>query len=167
MVRGADRILEHLEFDRLLAECDVCITGEGRVDGQTSSGKACAAVLERASAINKPVLLVAGGRTNDADEILERTAAWAVLCEDEAAAVAREIGFPVLIKATAGGGGKGMRRVEGPEALAAAYRAARSEARASFADDRVYIEKFLVRPRHIEIQAVSYTHLTLPTIYSV
>ncbi len=77
---------------------------------------------------------------------------------DEAAAFAESIGYPVMLKAAAGGGGKGMRRVDTAEALAAAYRAARSEARASFADDRVYIEKFLVRPRHIEIQVLGDTH---------
>jgi acetyl/propionyl-CoA carboxylase alpha subunit len=77
---------------------------------------------------------------------------------DEAAAFADSIGYPVMLKAAAGGGGKGMRRVDAPEALAAAYRATRSEARASFADDRVYIEKFLVRPRHIEIQVLADSH---------
>jgi acetyl-CoA carboxylase biotin carboxylase subunit len=77
---------------------------------------------------------------------------------DAAAAFAEAVGYPVMLKAAAGGGGKGMRRVESGEALAGAYRAARSEARASFADDRVYIEKFLVRPRHIEIQVLGDTH---------
>ena len=77
---------------------------------------------------------------------------------DEAAAFAESIGYPVMLKAAAGGGGKGMRRVDSGEELAAAYRAARSEARASFADDRVYIEKFLERPRHIEIQVLGDTH---------
>ncbi|MFQ5350665.1 MAG: biotin carboxylase N-terminal domain-containing protein, partial [Thermoanaerobaculia bacterium] len=76
---------------------------------------------------------------------------------DEAAGFAESVGYPLMLKAAAGGGGKGMRRVDGAEELAAAYRAARSEARASFADDRVYIEKFLVRPRHIEIQVLGDT----------
>jgi acetyl/propionyl-CoA carboxylase alpha subunit len=77
---------------------------------------------------------------------------------DEAAAFAESIGYPVMLKAAAGGGGKGMRRVGNGDQLAAAYRAARSEARASFADDRVYIEKFLERPRHIEIQILGDIH---------
>ena len=77
---------------------------------------------------------------------------------EAAAAFAESVGYPVMLKAAAGGGGKGMRRVDDPESLAAAYRAARSEARASFADDRVYIEKFLVRPRHIEIQVLGDEH---------
>ena len=65
---------------------------------------------------------------------------------------ATEIGFPVLIKARAGGGGKGMRRVDRPEDFAAALEAARREAKSAFGDDAVLIEKYLIQPRHIEIQ---------------
>ncbi|TCU24607.1 3-methylcrotonyl-CoA carboxylase alpha subunit [Rhizobium azibense] len=65
---------------------------------------------------------------------------------------AAEIGYPVLIKARAGGGGKGMRRVEGAEELPSALEAAKREAKAAFGDDAVLIEKYLLRPRHIEIQ---------------
>ncbi|RMD47791.1 MAG: ATP-grasp domain-containing protein, partial [Alphaproteobacteria bacterium] len=63
---------------------------------------------------------------------------------------AEAIGFPVLIKAVAGGGGKGMRRVERPEDFAEALASARSEAEKAFGDGRVLIEKFIARPRHIE-----------------
>ncbi len=62
------------------------------------------------------------------------------------------IGFPVLIKASAGGGGKGMRVVESAEKFADALAGAKREAKASFADDHVLVEKYLTRPRHIEIQ---------------
>ena len=72
--------------------------------------------------------------------------------EQEAARIATEMGFPVMLKAAAGGGGKGMRRVERLEDLAAAWRGARSEAKSAFGDDRVYLEKYLDQPRHIEIQ---------------
>ena len=68
------------------------------------------------------------------------------------AAEAKRIGFPVLIKASAGGGGKGMRVVEAADEFAAALAAAKREAAAAFGDDRVLIEKYLTRPRHIEIQ---------------
>ncbi len=68
------------------------------------------------------------------------------------AAKAAEIGWPVLIKAVAGGGGKGMRRVDAAEDFAAALAGAQREAAASFGDDKVLIEKYLVKPRHIEIQ---------------
>jgi 3-methylcrotonyl-CoA carboxylase alpha subunit len=71
---------------------------------------------------------------------------------------ARDIGYPVLIKASAGGGGKGMRIVESPEAIEAAIEGAKREALASFGDDRLLIEKYLTRPRHVEIQVFADTH---------
>jgi 3-methylcrotonyl-CoA carboxylase alpha subunit len=68
------------------------------------------------------------------------------------AAEARAIGFPVLIKAVAGGGGKGMRRVDAPAQFAELLQSCRREAAAAFGDDRVLIEKYIARPRHIEVQ---------------
>lgn len=75
-----------------------------------------------------------------------------------AAEFAQEIGYPVMLKATAGGGGKGMRLVHRPEDLSGAYRAARSEAAASFGNDAVYLEKYIVEPRHVEIQILGDEH---------
>jgi acetyl-CoA carboxylase, biotin carboxylase subunit len=77
-----------------------------------------------------------------------------VASEPEALAIASEIGFPVLIKAAAGGGGRGMKVAASPEELAAALATARAEAKAAFGDDAVYLEKYLERPRHIEIQVL-------------
>ncbi len=74
------------------------------------------------------------------------------------AAEAEKIGYPVLIKASAGGGGKGMRIVEAADAFAAALASARREASASFGDDRVLIERYLLRPRHVEIQVFADAH---------
>ena len=71
---------------------------------------------------------------------------------------AARIGFPVLIKASAGGGGKGMRMVESAERFADALAGAKREAKASFADDHVLVEKYLTRPRHIEIQVFADSH---------
>jgi acetyl-CoA carboxylase biotin carboxylase subunit len=73
---------------------------------------------------------------------------------DEAGRIAAEMGYPVLIKAAAGGGGKGMRIVPGPDDLERAFNAARNEAAAAFGDDTVYIEKFVEEPRHIEVQVM-------------
>jgi acetyl-CoA carboxylase biotin carboxylase subunit len=71
---------------------------------------------------------------------------------DEAQAVARRIGFPVMIKASAGGGGKGMRVAMDPEGFERLYRQARNEAGAAFGHSGVYLEKFIARPRHVEFQ---------------
>ncbi len=78
--------------------------------------------------------------------------------DEEALVAAAKVGYPVMLKASAGGGGKGMRRVEGEEGLLSALRQARSESRSSFGDDRVYLEKLVVRPRHVEIQIFSDSH---------
>ena len=81
--------------------------------------------------------------------------------DQSAASLAREaaaIGWPVLIKAVAGGGGKGMRRVDRAEDFAAALDAARREAASAFADDRVLLEKYVSRPRHIEVQVFGDLH---------
>ncbi|MBO1678646.1 acetyl-CoA carboxylase biotin carboxylase subunit [Bittarella massiliensis (ex Durand et al. 2017)] len=74
-------------------------------------------------------------------------------CEVER--IAREIGFPVMLKAASGGGGKGIRKVDGPEELKNAFMEAAAEAAASFGDGRVYIEKFVADPRHIEFQILA------------
>jgi len=73
---------------------------------------------------------------------------------DEAMRVASEIGYPVIIKAAAGGGGRGMRVVNSEKEMKQALQMTRSEAGAAFGDDAVYIEKFLGKPRHIEIQVM-------------
>jgi acetyl-CoA carboxylase, biotin carboxylase subunit len=72
----------------------------------------------------------------------------------EVSAVARELGFPVLLKATAGGGGRGMRRVEGPEQLKEAFAAASAEADAAFGDGSLYLEKVVTPARHVEVQVL-------------
>jgi acetyl-CoA carboxylase biotin carboxylase subunit len=76
----------------------------------------------------------------------------------EAAIQAEKIGYPVLLKAAAGGGGKGMRLVEEPEKLARALELARGEAESAFSDPTVYMEKFILRPRHVEIQILADNH---------
>jgi propionyl-CoA carboxylase alpha chain len=77
---------------------------------------------------------------------------------EHAARIADEIGYPVMIKASAGGGGKGMRIAHSRAEVAEGFARARSEAKSSFGDDRVFVEKFIVNPRHIEIQVLGDKH---------
>lgn len=77
---------------------------------------------------------------------------------DEAEAFAIKIGFPVLVKAAAGGGGKGMRRVDSAKEFRAAFEGARREALASFRDGTVFVEKYVVKPKHVEFQLLSDQH---------
>jgi acetyl-CoA carboxylase, biotin carboxylase subunit len=80
---------------------------------------------------------------------------------DDAIATASKIGYPVLIKAAAGGGGKGMKVAHSADELKEAYQLARGEARAAFGNDEVYMEKYLAKPRHIEIQLLGDHHGTV------
>jgi acetyl-CoA carboxylase biotin carboxylase subunit len=98
---------------------------------------------ERMRAAGVPVVPGSGGALGD---------------PDEARREAGRIGYPVMLKAAAGGGGKGMRVVREAGAFEAAFRGARSEARQAFGDDRVYLERFLEAPRHIEIQLLADDH---------
>ncbi|MCG3134392.1 MAG: Biotin carboxylase [Planctomycetes bacterium] len=78
--------------------------------------------------------------------------------EDDALKVAREIGYPVLVKAAAGGGGRGMRVAHNDMSLRAAIQAAQTEAQAAFGDASVYLERYLDRPRHVEVQILADEH---------
>ena len=78
--------------------------------------------------------------------------------EQQALNIAEEIGYPVMIKASAGGGGKGMRVARDKSEVAEGFTRARSEAKASFGDERVFIEKFIENPRHVEIQVLGDKH---------
>src|SRR5580658_2361367 len=88
-------------------------------------------------------------------------------CEttEEAVAAAQQIGFPVMLKAASGGGGKGMRLVASADEMASAWERARSEAKKFFGDDTVYLEKALIRPRHVEIQVIGDQHGNLVHVF--
>src|SRR5437660_6142438 len=77
---------------------------------------------------------------------------------DHAIRIADEIGYPVMLKASAGGGGKGMRIANSRDEVAEGFTRAKSEAKSSFGDDRVFVEKFIVNPRHVEIQVLGDKH---------
>jgi acetyl-CoA carboxylase biotin carboxylase subunit len=83
----------------------------------------------------------------------------------EATQVAEDIGYPILVKAAAGGGGRGIRAVEGATDLDGAVRAAAREARAAFGDDSLYLERQLLRPRHVEVQVIGDTHGNLVHLF--
>jgi acetyl-CoA carboxylase biotin carboxylase subunit len=85
----------------------------------------------------------------------------ASVSSDELVARAAEVGYPLLVKAVAGGGGKGMRAVDSPTELLAAIRTARSEAQSSFGDSSVYFERRLLKPRHVEVQLLGDSHGTI------
>jgi acetyl-CoA/propionyl-CoA carboxylase biotin carboxyl carrier protein len=80
------------------------------------------------------------------------------LTEDDLVAAAEEVGYPVLVKPSAGGGGKGMRLVEDPARLCEALVSARREAASAFGDDTLFLERFVLRPRHIEVQVLADGH---------
>ncbi len=81
-----------------------------------------------------------------------------IATEEEVARLAKSVGFPLMLKATAGGGGKGLRLVTSEGDLRSALRMAKSEARSAFGDDSIYIEKYIENPRHVEIQILGDRH---------
>ncbi|MSR26831.1 MAG: acetyl-CoA carboxylase biotin carboxylase subunit [Planctomycetaceae bacterium] len=84
-----------------------------------------------------------------------------IASEDDAVRIARQIGFPVLLKATAGGGGKGMRVAADDQALSPAWQQASAEALAAFGNAGIYMERYIDRPRHVEVQVLGDTHGTM------
>jgi 3-methylcrotonyl-CoA carboxylase alpha subunit len=132
---GYGFLSENAEFAEACAKAGLLFIGPPAAAILTMGSKAAAkALMERAG-----VPLVPGYHGERQDE-------------KHLAEAARHLGYPVLIKASAGGGGKGMRIVERGDALAAALASAKREAKAAFGDDRVLLEKYLTRPRHIEMQ---------------
>lgn len=175
-VRAADRALHigpaavqqsYLDVERVLdaarrAECDAVIPGYGFLSENAEFACACEArglrfigphadaIANMGSKIHARALMSAAGvplaPAGDGSSL-------------EAALVsAQRIGFPVLLKASAGGGGRGMRRVDELEALPAAYGAAVREAERAFGDGTLYVEKALTRARHVEVQVLADTH---------
>ena len=132
---GVGFLSENARFAEVVAEHGITFIGPSpdhmRIMGDKVTAK------QTVASLNLPVIRGSDG---------------AVAGVDEAQAVAKEIGFPVLIKAASGGGGKGMKVAHSADDLGEALQLAQSEARANFGDDSVYIERYLEKPRHIEIQ---------------
>jgi len=144
-ITGADAIhpgygflSENAQFIEVAESCGLKFIGPSAHSIRTMGDKAQARKTMQGSGV--PVLPGSDGPIDDADQ---------------AVAIAKEIGLPVIIKASAGGGGRGMRIVRDEDSLVNAIDTARSEAEIAFGNGEVYIEKFLERPRHIEIQVLA------------
>ncbi len=152
-----------LEVARL-AEADAIHPGYGFLSENAEFAEACAAVGVTFIGPPASAMRVLGSKTRarqaaDAAEMPRVPGSVRGLADvAEAERVAAAIGYPVMLKAAAGGGGKGMRAVARPEELAGAFAAAGSEAERSFGSGEVYLEKLIERPRHIEIQLMADEH---------
>ncbi len=140
---GFGFLSENPTFARICAKCGIALIGPSEKAMLLMGDKATARQTAKAAGV--PVVPGSEGSLANVEEAL---------------ATAEAIGYPVLVKAVAGGGGRGMRVAETPEALHSAFPLARAEARACFGDDRLYLEKYLLRPRHVEIQVLADRHGT-------
>lgn len=138
---GYGFLSENANFAEIVAEHGVTFIGPSAEHIRLMGDKVRAKIAVKGAGV--PVVPGSDGPVRDADQALE---------------VAHAIGYPVLIKAAAGGGGKGMKVAESPKSLGEAFRLARTEAMAAFGDDALYLEKYLSHPRHIEVQIVADQH---------
>lgn len=135
---GYGFLAENAEFARACADNDIVFIGPSPECIERMGDKSTARETMRACGV--PTVPGSDGCVETAEE---------------AAAFAESVGYPVLIKATAGGGGKGMREVHDPADLESQFKAARAEAGAAFGNDEVYLEKLVLHPRHVEIQVLA------------
>ncbi|MGG1675002.1 acetyl-CoA carboxylase biotin carboxylase subunit [Neobacillus sp. NRS-1170] len=138
---GYGFLAENATFAEICADCDITFIGPEAEAIRKMGDKAVA----RETMKNVEVPTVPG-----TDGLIENL--------EEAVAIAKEIGFPVIVKATAGGGGKGMRVAENEEDLKKAIRQAQKEAETAFGNGSVYLEKYVEEPRHVEIQIIGDIH---------
>lgn len=138
---GFGFLSENSHFVRLCDKCGIKFIGPG-ADAMDAMGDKANA---KKTMIENDVPVVPGS-----DGVVETL--------EEAQEIAAKIGYPIMVKASAGGGGRGIRLVEKPEEIEAAMTAAKQEAKQFFANDDIYIEKFIVNPRHVEIQLLADEH---------
>ncbi len=141
---GYGFLAENANFAEVCRDCKIAFIGPGVETMRKFGDKAAARQL--AAANDVPVLPGSDGPINEVIDAVD---------------VAREIGYPVILKATAGGGGRGMRLAHNDGRLRAAYAAATAEAEAAFGDGSMYLEKYLQHPRHIEVQILADHHGTV------
>ncbi len=156
----------YLDIDRILdvaaqADADAVHPGYGFLSENADFADACARAGVKLIGPTAAAIRSMGVKTR-AREIMAAAnvpvvpgSPTAVSDATAAASIARETGYPVMLKAAAGGGGKGMRLVERPEALPSAWTEAQGEAQRAFGSDEVYVEKAIVRPRHVEVQILA------------
>ena len=135
---GFGFLSENSDFARLCEECNIKFIGPKADVIDAMGNKAMAKSMMRSG--NVPVVPGSIGAVKDYAQVEE---------------IAEQIGYPVLLKASAGGGGRGMRRAASKEQLESAYEEAKAEARACFGNDEMYIEKLILHPRHIEFQILA------------
>ncbi|MCD4688570.1 MAG: acetyl-CoA carboxylase biotin carboxylase subunit [Desulfuromonadaceae bacterium] len=138
---GYGFLAENAEFAEICGNCGITFIGPSPENMRLMGDK----ITARQTVTKAGVPILPG--TKDAVENIE-----------QAKTIAAEIGYPVIIKATAGGGGRGMKIVHSPASLPNAFAAARSEAKAGFGNPEVYMEKFCVDPRHVEVQILADKH---------
>ena len=158
----------YLDIPRLVAAatltgCDALHPGYGFVSERPELSQACADagivfIGPSAEAMQRSGDKLFAREAALALEISIGDGSGAVGSEAEAQALAETIGFPILLKAAAGGGGRGMRLVESARDLAAAFSAAAAEARQAFGDGRLFVERFVERARHVEVQVLADAH---------
>jgi len=135
---GYGFLAENVEFAEICRECGIVFIGPPVEAMRLLGDKVQARKLAQAS--NVPIVPGSDGAVED---------------EAEALKIAGTIGYPVMIKAAAGGGGRGMRIVHNDISFRSAFAAARAEAQAAFKDPKVYLEKFIIEPRHVEVQVMA------------
>jgi len=141
---GYGFLAENPHFAEIVADCKIAFVGPPPRAIEAMGNKSAA--RERMQKAGVPIIPGSNG---------------AITAERDARDIARLVGYPLIIKAAAGGGGRGMRVVHTPEDLDVALQTARSESEAAFGDGQVYIEKYITEPRHVEVQILADRHGTI------
>lgn len=149
--------VEQIVAGALLADCDAIHPGYGFLSERAALAEACAAhglvfVGPSADTIRRGGDKVEARRIARAAGVPTGAGSDAVASADAALAVAAEVGYPILLKAAAGGGGRGMVRVDDADQLVARFATASNEAQAAFGDGRMYVERYVTNARHVEVQ---------------